>query len=202
MMDARRVLLVAIGVCGLLIAALSFASWIRFENLGNDTTARGDYVTVSIQGTEIGRIIGNDDLSLTEAAEVTTNPCTCRGNIGDGHLTAILGVVIAVAAAIGIGWRSRIRGATLVAALCSLMALVISGYNAVTIWKALAAPDPNSNFIEMSGETTAWLWALVATSIASAILCGAVWALSVSKVEDGEEMTNEEPVAEGANGWA
>jgi hypothetical protein len=202
MMDARTVLLVAIGLCGLLITALSFAPWIRFENLGLDTVAKGDYVTVSIQGTEIGRVIGNDDVSIREAAEVAVNPCTCRGSIGDGHLTAVLGVVIAVAAATGIGWRGAIRGATLVAALGSLAVLIVSGYNAVTIWKALAAPEANSEFIEMSGDTTAGLWALVATSIASAILCGTVWALSVSKLEDGDDLADDEPIAEGMNGWA
>ena len=40
MMDTRTVLLVAIGGCGLLTTALSFAPWIRFENLGDDTVAR------------------------------------------------------------------------------------------------------------------------------------------------------------------
>ncbi len=201
-MDARTALLLAIGLCGLLITALSFAPWIRFENLAGDFFGEGQLVSFSIPGTEIGRVIGNDDVSLSQASEDALNPCTCRGSTGDGYLTAALGVVIGAAAALGIVWRGSIRAATLAAALGSLAALVVAGYNAVTIWWARGAATANAEFHALSGDATMWLWTLVATAITGAVLCGTVWALSVSKEPEVDESVDDELIAEGANGWA
>jgi hypothetical protein len=196
-MDARTALLAAIGICGFLILLLSFAPWIHFEGTEPGVDVRS--ISFSIPGTQIGRVVGSEGDG--DIADQTDNRCTCRGDIGDGYITALLGILITVSA-FGAMWRLPIRGATLVAALGSLAALAVATYNAVTAWEATAAIDPESDLFIVTGDATAWLWLLVGVSAASAILCGFVWSLSVSKESVSEDLPEEEHVAEGANGWA
>jgi hypothetical protein len=197
-----RAILFLIALLGLAIIGLSFSSWVKFENVGTDIMAPGDYVSFSIPGTEIGRVVGDDYSQPADVADQETNPCSCRGDVGDGYITAALGAIIVAGAVAGLVWPRLVRAATLVVALSALAALVVAGWNAVTEWQAVGAPDLESNVVELSGDVTPQLYLLTAFSAVAAVLCGLVWALTprVSTAED--ETHEEEQVPEGANGWA
>ncbi len=196
---AVRVVLFAIAICGLLIIGLSFAPWVQFENIGDNP---GDYVSFSIPGTQIGRVVGDDYNQPADVADQRTNPCSCRGDAGDGYITALLGAFVIAGAGAALFWSGLTRWATLLVAFSSLGALVVAGWNAMTTWRAVGAPDLQSTFVELSGDVTPQLHALTALSALTAILCGVVWALSTSAAPAEDELTDEETLPEGANGWA
>jgi hypothetical protein len=196
---ATRLVLLFIAALGLLIIALSFAPWVKFE--GTVPGADVAVVSISISGTEIGRVVGDDYNQPADVADQHTNPCSCRGDKGDGHITAVLGIVVTIGALVGLAMPRLVRGATLTVAVSSLAALVVAGWNAMTTWSAVGARDLESTFVELSGQVTPALWALTTVAAATAILCGVVWALTATPAPE-EKILEEEVIPEGLNGWA
>ena len=144
-----------IAVCGLLIVALSFAPWVHFENR-RQGSPRATYVSFSITGTEIGRVVGDDYAQPADVADQDTNPCSCRGDAGDGYITARAGRDRDRRRRDrGLAWPRAVRGATLVVALPRWRRLVVAGWNAMTTWKAVGAPDLESTFRGAAGRCDA-----------------------------------------------
>jgi hypothetical protein len=197
---AVAVILAILVFIGLLIIALSFAPWVRFEDKGAGSAAQEFSTTVD--GTEIGRLVGDDYEQPADVADQLTNPCSCRSDAGDGYVTAFLGAMIVAGAALGLVWKTLVRAGTLLATVASLGVLIVAGYNAMTKWQAVGAPDLKSTFVQLSGDVTPWLYALTALAAVSAVLCGVVWTLILSMREEEDDMLEEEPLTEGLNGWA
>ena len=166
----RLPLIITLLVCGILIAALSLAPWVHFDSPIREDTG----VAFDLMGTETSR------LRDIEVVGTTTIPnedgwCSCRVDIGDGYGTTVLGVVIALGAAAA--WvTSRDDIVSVSGVLLALGALAISGFNAIADWQAFIWT--RTGFTEFAtGDTTVWLWLLVAASVIAALASAALWAV-------------------------
>lgn len=194
----RTPLFAAIAVCGLLIALLSFGPWVRFHSLPPDqTNVLGGVpavpeASVRISGTHLSRW---RDLESVEAADVKeeNNWCSCRVSIGDGYLTALLGLIVAASAGIALAtWRDTVVS---VAALpAAIIAFGLAGFNAVADWQALLWTDTGALEAVEGTVQPALVLTLVAAAVAAVLAAlAASFATALAMADDAawEEIEDE-----------
>jgi hypothetical protein len=195
----RTVLLLAIAACGLLIAALSFAPWVAFES----TIGGPDAVSFDLSGTETSRL---RDVETLERNTIQPEDgwCSCRVEIGDGYLTAAMGVLLVAAAGLALA-TGRDQLATAPGVVLAMIAFAGAGFNAAGEWHALIWTS-ESFTEEVGGSATVWLWLLAAVAAAGALAAGALWTLeratAIAEDEYDVEDGDEEPFEERLNSWA
>jgi hypothetical protein len=190
----RNGLYAGLAVCGLLIALLSFLPWLHFNSL----TIEGDTspkASVSLSGTHTSRWrdlenIGRDDVQDVDGW------CSCHVGAGDGYLTALLGLVIAVTAAGG-WYLGQDRAAAMAGILASIGVLALAGFDAVSGWHAYIWTSAQQLEFTNGSLQPALILAVVAAAlaaVASAFIWGLVW-LDDRAYED-EMMDDDEPMYE------
>jgi MFS family permease len=178
----RLQLITGIALCGVLIAMLSFAPWVRFHSISDELTTPGaPEASVRVRGTHLSRY--RDEESLLQGDVKNENGwCSCRVSTGDGYLTAALGVLVmgVAAAAYSLG---RDRSAGIVGVAAALGALGVAGYNAIGKWQAYVWTDLQA--LEVTkGAVQVWLWLLVAVAAIGAVLAGLLWGAGAEEVHD------------------
>ena len=184
----RRQLIIGLAVCGALISLLSFAPWVRFHSISDELTTPGaPQASVRVRGTHISRLRDKESLDRTDVQDVD-GWCSCYVSVGDGYLTALLGVLLmAAAAAAYVGGRDR--PAAMVGVVASMGALAVAGFNGIASWQAYVWT--NLQALEITdGAVQAWLWLLVAAAAVAAVLAGLLWGAGAEEVH--EEMLAEE----------
>jgi hypothetical protein len=199
----RKQLIAGIAVCGVLVTMFSFAPWLRFHSISDALTTPGAaQASVRVRGTHISRLRDKESLARTDVQSVD-GWCSCRVTIGDGYLTAVLGVLlIAAAAAAYVGGRDR--PAAMVGVAASLGALGVAGFNGIASWQAYVWTDLQALEIT-DGTVQVWLSLLVAAAAASAVLSGLLWGAGAEEVHEEilaeeEEEWDEEDGYEGPSG--
>jgi hypothetical protein len=205
-MERLRIRLFAgLAACGLLMIGLSFLPWIRFHSL----TFAGDTappVSVTFSGAHISRwrdlnSVGRNDV------QTVNGWCSCDVGLGDGYLTAGLGLAVVVVA-LG-GWLTgRDRAAAMAGIVASISALGLAGFDAIAKWSAYIWTTAQ-NLEVANGRIQLGLIALVVACIFAALFSGAIWSFAtVERLLDeeimereGEDMTNDE-ANEGTGQWA
>lgn len=169
-------------LCGGLIAALSFAPWVRFESIEvEDITPDAPKASVTVAGTHISRWRDKDTLLLLDVEDVD-GWCSCRVAAGDGYLTAGLGMVLVGAAVIAAVSR-RDRLAAMTGAAASLAAFGLAGYNGLADWNAYVWTNLQ-NLEATEGTVQPGLIALMAAAIVGAVLSGLLWGAGAEDVHD------------------
>lgn len=198
-------LFAGLAICGLLMIGTSFLPWIRFHSL----TFAGDTappVSVTFSGAHISRW---RDLSSIGRNDVQTvnGWCSCDVSLGDGYLTAGLGLAVVVVALFG--WLTgRDRAAAMAGIVASISALGLAGFDAIAKWSAYIWTTAQ-NLEVANGRIQVGLIALVAASVFAALISGAIWSLATVErlvdeaimEQDGQEMTDDE-ANEGTEQWA
>lgn len=208
---ARIRLFGAIAVCGLLIIALSFLPWVRFhsEALGRENILgvegpAPEGVSIHLPGTETSRL---RDLETIERSSVQEDDgwCSCRVSLGDGYLTAALGVLLIGGAALALFARLDRPGAA-IGVVASLLALGVAGFNAIADWQALAWTEA-AHLEAVQGTVQPALIVLMFTAALTAIASAVAWSLSAPlPLEDEWDGTADDEgdflATEGIEAWA
>lgn len=178
----------AMALLGVLIALLSLAPWVEFRSVDAEgVTPEAPKAEVSVSGYEISRWRDEENL-LRNDVESVDGWCSCRVAVGDGYLTAALGMVLILAAAIaflvGVDRPMAMGGV-----VASLAAFAVAGYNGLGEWNAYVW-TPLQQLEVTKGTIQPALWALMAASIVAAIVSGLLWGAGAEEVH--EEMLEEE----------
>ncbi len=197
-------LFAGLAVCGLLMIGTSLLPWVRFHSL----TFAGDTappVSVSFSGAHISRwrdlnSIGRNDV------QTVNGWCSCDVTLGDGYLTAGLGLAVVVVA-LG-GWLTgRDRAAAIAGIVASISALGLAGFDAIAKWSAYIWTTAQDLEVA-NGRIQLGLIALVAASAFAALVSGAIWSFATVErlvdeaiMEQEGEMTDDE-ANEGTGQWA
>ena len=199
----ERRLLLAIGGAAVLIIALSFLPWVRFDAplitggpLGDDSFA------FNVPGTNLSRLRGADYFNPSQIAADERDICSCRADFGDGYLTAALGAIVLLAAAAGLLGLLRAQLTAVATLAASLGALFLAGYSAVTKWVAAGAPIGDYPLTLMDGDVQPALYALTVIAALCAMLAAALWVIARELDAEYEDQILEEeaPMPEAANG--
>jgi hypothetical protein len=134
--------------------------------------------------------------------------CSCDVSLGDGYLTAGLGLAVVVVA-LG-GWLTgRDRAAAMTGIVASISALGLAGFDAIAKWSAYIWTTAQDLEVA-NGRIQLGLIALVAVCMLGAVLSGLLWSIDrtqremelyESEMMEDEEMTNVEAQG-GADAWA
>jgi hypothetical protein len=200
---ARIRLFAGMATCGLLMIGLSFLPWVRFHSL----TFEGDtspQASVTFTGAHISRWRDLDSLGRNDVKSVD-GWCSCDVTLGDGYLTAGLGLaVVTVALA---GWfTGRDRAAAIAGIVAAISALGLAGFDAIASWNAYiwtTAQDMEA----AKGTLQPALILLVIACMAAALFSGAAWSyatmqrLAYDEMDENDEMTNDETTGE-TESWA
>lgn len=214
---ARIRLLILAAICGVLMALLSFASWVHFSTIGYGETPGEaiNPVSIDLNGYETARSRDREELRGGDIAE-EEGWCSCRVGFGDGFITAALGGFVLVTAAGALATRQD-RPFAIGMIGASVGSLLLSGFNALGEWQAIVwTRASQTEFVNGSVEPA--LWALVVVSTIGALLGAALWTLARAEEEDEwddaeefdnqglEEMNslvlNHEGAGQGADRWA
>ena len=204
-MERLRIRLFAgLAACGLLMIGTSFLPWVRFHSL----TFAGDTappVSVTFSGAHISRWRDLDTVGRNDVQNVN-GWCSCEVSLGDGYLTAGLGLAVVVVA-LG-GWQTgRDRAAAMAGIVASISALGLAGFDAIAKWSAYIWTTAQDLEVA-NGRIQLGLIALVVACILAALFSGAIWSFAtVERLVDeeimereGEDMTEE--TNEGTESWA
>jgi hypothetical protein len=203
-MERLRIRLFAgLAACGLLMIGTSFLPWVRFHSL----TFAGDTappVSVTFSGAHISRW---RDLSTVGRNDVqnVNGWCSCEVSLGDGYLTAGLGLAVVIVA-LG-GWLTgRDRAAAMAGIVASISALGLAGFDAIAKWSAYIWTTAQDLEVA-NGRIQVGLIALVAACVLAALLSGAIWSFAtVERLVDEAIMEREgeamiEETNEGTESW-
>lgn len=198
---ARTRLLILAAMCGVVIALLSFASWVHFSTIDYDETGGEaiNPVSIELKGYETARARDREELTRGQVLE-EEGWCSCRVSFGDGFITAGLGAFVLVTAA-GALATSRDRPFAIFMIGASVGSFLLAGYNALGQWHAIVwTRAGQTEFV--SGSVEPALWALVVVSTIGAVLGAALWTLARATEEDewDEEDFEEEQVGT-LNAW-
>lgn len=184
----RLQFIAGIALCGAVIAALSFAPWVRFQSIeGEDITPDAPKASVSVAGTHISRWRDEESL-LRNDVENVDGWCSCRVAAGDGYLTAALGVMVAgLAGAALVSRKDRLFAMAAVSA--SVAALGLAAYNGLAEWNAYVWTNLQ-NLEVTEGTVQPGLIGLIVLAMAAAVLSGLLWGAGAEEVH--EEMLAEE----------
>ena len=188
-----------IALCGVLIALLSFAPWVRFQSIeGEDITPDAPKATVSVAGTHISRSRDEESL-LANDVENVDGWCSCRVSPGDGYLTAALGVVLVATAVIAAITR-RDRSMAITGATASVAAFGVAGYNGLADWNAYVWTNLQ-NLEVTEGTVQPGLIGLIVAAMAAAVLSGLLWGAGAEEIHeemlaDDEEWERDGPPAQ------
>jgi hypothetical protein len=188
-MERLRIRLFAgLAACGLLMIGLSFLPWVRFHSL----TFAGDTappVSVTFSGAHISRWRDLNSVGRNDVQSVN-GWCSCDVSLGDGYLTAGLGLAVFVVA-LG-GWLTgRDRAAAMAGIVASISALGLAGFDAIAKWSAYIWTTAQDLEVA-NGRIQLGLIALVAACIVAALLSGAIWSFAtVERLVDEELMEQE-----------
>lgn len=191
-----------LAVCGLLIVALSFLPWVKFQS-GTFAGDTGEKVTIAISGTHTSRWRDLDKIGRNDAIE-EDGWCSCHVSTGDGYLTAGLGAMLVAIAAFG-WWSELDRPASIAGGIISLGALGIAGFDAIADWQAIIYT--NLQRLEaVEGSIQPALIALLAVSAVAAVLSGLAlgFAWLYDQADDDEAMmiADENSMNGGSESWA
>ncbi len=197
-------LFAGLAICGLLMIGTSFLPWVRFHSL----TFAGDTappVSVTFSGAHISRwrdlnSIGRNDV------QTVNGWCSCDVGLGDGYLTAGLGLAVVVVALFG--WLTRRdRAAAMAGIVASISALGLAGFDAIARWSAYIWTTAQDLEVA-NGRIQLGLIALVAACVFAAVLSGAIWSFATVErlvdeaiMEREGDTTNDEE-NEGTGQWA
>jgi hypothetical protein len=197
-------LFAGLAVCGLLMIGTSFLPWVRFHSL----TFAGDTAppaSVTFSGAHISRwrdlnSVGRNDV------QTVNGWCSCDVTLGDGYLTAALGLAVVVVA-LG-GWLTgRDRAAAMAGIVASISALGLAGFDAIARWSAYIWTTAQDLEVA-NGRIQVGLIALVAACVFAALLSGAIWSFAtVERLVDEAIMEREdedmsEETNDGTESWA
>lgn len=209
MTDARQMLLLGIAACAVFLIVLSFLPWVEFITAPVEPGILGDLrpqISFSLDGTELSRLRGTDYDQPADILGQETNPCTCRVSFGDGYVVAAFGLALLGVAGAGLFLPLATRFVAVLAMAISLVALLVSGYNATGDWMGVGARTLDDTFVNLDGTVQPALWALVAVSALAAVLGAAIWSLERAAEREADEYEyDEEPedtMTERAEGWA
>ena len=203
-MERLRIRLFAgLAACGLLMIGTSFLPWIRFHSL----TFAGDTappVSVAFSGAHISRWRDLNTVGRNDVQNVN-GWCSCEVSLGDGYLTAGLGLAVVVIA-LG-GWLTgRDRAAAMAGIVASITALGLAGFDAIAKWSAYIWTTAQDLEVA-NGRIQLGLIALVAACVFAALFSGAIWSFATVErlvdeaiMEREEEMAGDE-VKEGTESW-
>lgn len=190
----RLQFIVGAALCGILIMSASFGPWLRFRSIsGEDITPEAPKASVTVSGAHISRWRDKDSLLQNQVQDVD-GWCSCRVTIGDGYLTAALGVVLVGAAILAFftGWD---RPAGMAGVAASLGALGVAGYNGIASWHAYVWTELQA--LEVTrGVVQPPLYIVIGAAAVAAAFSGLLWGAGAQEVH--EELLEEEEKEEGA----
>jgi hypothetical protein len=182
----------AMVVGGLLIVLLSLAPWVQFRSVDAEgVTPTAPKAEVTVNGTSLSRWRDDENL-LRNDPESVDGWCSCHIALGDGYLTAALGGILVVAAAIALARRVD-RPMAIAGTVAAVGTFVVGAFNAFGEWNAYVW-TPLQNLEITKGEVQPALYALVAASAVSAVASGLLWGAGAEEVH--EEMLEEEELEE------
>jgi hypothetical protein len=200
---ARTLLLIGLATCAAFVVMLSFFPWVDFAPEVNPTVSPPQTAETifSLNGTELSRIRGA--MTIDETAEQESDACSCRSDLGDGYIVAILGLVAFVGACAALYIRSGARSLVLVATLAIIGAFTIAGYNAIAVWEGVGRSFDTEHLMNLDGSVRTELYVLTAIAGLAAILGGAVLATTMRTVpaEDDSDWDDTTGLEE-QGGWA
>jgi hypothetical protein len=182
---------------------LAFAPWVEFTSMDVEPAVPIEFAETSIElrGTETS-VFRDAETVNSDAIESEDGWCSCRVDFGDGYFVAFAGLLIVASAALAYVTRRDMFFGPLVA-VAALGSLVLTGFNALADWQAIAWTESRATEA-VEGSPTPYLWALVLVC-AIAALCGAVlWGVGIgmAEPEDDEELEYEEEISERYHAWA
>lgn len=189
-----------IAVCGLIVLALSFAPWVKFHSVSvpGDTSPAISY---NLAGTHTSRWRDLDQLDRNTPEE--DNWCSCYVSAGDGWITAGLGILLVLVAGFG-WWVQHDRAASVAGGIVALVALGLSGFDAIADWQAIIYT--NLQRLEaLDGTIQIGLIGVVLASALAAVLSGLAlgFAWLYDRPADEEEMMiADEQSMDGGESWA
>jgi hypothetical protein len=200
---ARTLLLIGLATCAAFVVMLSFFPWVDFAPEVNPTVSPPQTAETifSLNGTELSRIRGA--MTIDETADQESDACSCRSDLGDGYIVAILGLVAFVGACAALYIRSGARSLVLVATLAIIGAFTIAGYNAIAVWEGVGRSFDTEHLMNLDGSVRTELYVLTAIAGLAAILGGAVLATTMRTVpaEDDSDWDDTTGLEE-QGGWA
>jgi hypothetical protein len=186
----------AMALLGLLITLVSFAPWVEFRSVDAEgVTPTAPKAEVTVSGTSLSRWRDEENLLGHDVQEVD-GWCSCHVAAGDGYLTALLGIVIVIAAA-GAFVLGADRPMAMGGVAASLATFVVAGYNALGEWNAYVWTRLQ-NLEVTEGVIQPALYILVAASIAAAVASGLLWGAGAEEAheqiqEDEEDDSDDVP---------
>lgn len=188
-MERYRLQFIAgLALCGVLITMLSFAPWVRFESIeGEDITPDAPKAKVTMAGSHLSRWRDEENL-LRNDVKNEDGWCSCHVALGDGYLTAMLGVAMVGAAATAF-FRRADRPMVMAGVVAALGTLVVSAYNGFGDWNAYVWTNLQ-NLEVTTGTVLPWLYFLIAVSVVASLFAGLLWGAGAEEVH--EEMLEEE----------
>jgi hypothetical protein len=200
---ARTLLLIGLATCAAFVVMLSFFPWVDFAPEVNPTVSPPQTAETifSLNGTELSRIRGA--MTIDETADQESDACSCRSDLGDGYIVAILGLVAFVGACAALYIRSGARSLVFVATLAIIGAFTIAGYNAIAVWEGVGRSFDTEHLMNLDGSVRTELYVLTAIAGLAAILGGAVLATTMRTVpaEDDSDWDDTTGLEE-QGGWA
>lgn len=190
-MERYRLQFIAgIALSGLVITLLSFVPWVEFRSLeGEDVTPGVPGLRVSVPGTSLSAWRDEDRLVGTAVKE-EEGWCSCRMVVGDGWITAGLGLAM-LAAAAGAWLSGRIGTAATCSLVASLTAVGLAGFNAFAKWNAYLWSSLQ-NLEAAEGEVQLWLFALVAATVIGALLSSLLLTEALLEQRDDETLEDDD----------
>jgi len=200
----RTLLLIGLATCASFVVVLSFFPWVDFAPEVNPTVSppQTTETIFSLDGTELSRIRGAT--TIDETANQESDACSCRSDLGDGYIVALLGSVAFVGASAALYIRSGARSLVLVATLAVVGAFTIAGYNAIALWEGVGRSLQTERLMNLDGSVRTELYALTAIAGLAAVLGGAVLATTMRTApeEDDSDWDENSRELEEQGGWA
>src|SRR5258708_3508697 len=200
----RLRLFAGLAICGVLMIGASFLPWVRFHSL----TFAGDTappVSVTFSGAYISRWRDLNSVGRNDVQSVN-GWCSCEVSLGDGYLTAGLGLAVVIVALGGCLTR-RDRAAAMAGIVASISALGLAGFDAIAKWSAYIWTTAQDLEVA-NGRIQLGLIVLVVACVFAALFSGAIWSFAtVERLVDEEIMEREdedmsEETNEGTESWA
>lgn len=198
----RTLLLIGLATCAAFVALLSFFPWVDFTPDPTGNSPGPASRPFSLNGTELSRIRGA--VTIEQASDQMSEACSCKNEIGDGYLVAIVGAVTFAGACAALYFRAGARTLVLVAMTAALAAFAIGGYNAIAIWEGVGRSHDTAAFSNLDGSVRLELYALTALAAAAAVLGGAALATTTRTMptDDDQDWDDGTPELEEVSGWA